>query len=73
MNQLAAMRMFTKVAESLNFSIAAKQLGVSSAVITRSISTLESHLNIRLSARVKLVVVSVMLPMALYRSSAYTF
>ncbi len=25
------------------------------------------------SARVKLVVVSVMLPMALYRSSAYTF
>lgn len=51
MNQLAAMRMFTKVAESLNFSIAAKQLGVSSAVITRSISTLESHLNIRLFNR----------------------
>ena len=51
MNQLATMRMFTKVAEALSFSVAAKQLGVSSAVVTRGIATLEAYLNVRLLNR----------------------
>jgi DNA-binding transcriptional LysR family regulator len=51
MNQLSSMRMFTKVAESLSFSIAAKQLHVSTAMVTRSVATLEAHLNIRLLNR----------------------
>ncbi|KAE8754382.1 LysR family transcriptional regulator [Paraburkholderia madseniana] len=53
MNQLDAMRMFAKVAESLSFAAAAKQLGVSSAVVTRGIATLEAHLNTRLLNRTK--------------------
>src|SRR5258705_7517914 len=51
MNQLASMRIFTKVAESLNFADAAKNLGVSNSVVTRSIATLETHLNVRLINR----------------------
>jgi DNA-binding transcriptional LysR family regulator len=51
MNQLQAMRMFTKVAESMSFATAAKQLGVSNAAATRSIAMLEAHLNMRLINR----------------------
>jgi DNA-binding transcriptional LysR family regulator len=51
MNQLASIRIFSKVAESLNFAEAAKQLGISSSVVTRSIAALEQHLNIRLINR----------------------
>ncbi|SAL30892.1 LysR family transcriptional regulator [Caballeronia udeis] len=51
MNQLSAMRMFAKVAESLSFAIAAKQLHVSTAMVTRGVATLEAHLNIRLLNR----------------------
>ena len=51
MNVLAAMRIFAKVAESLNFAAAAKQLGVSSAVVTRGVAMLETHLNTRLLNR----------------------
>jgi DNA-binding transcriptional LysR family regulator len=53
MNQLAAMRMFAKVAELLSFAAAAKQLGVSGAVVTRGIAALEAHLNTRLFNRTK--------------------
>jgi DNA-binding transcriptional LysR family regulator len=52
-NQLAAMRMFAKVAESLSLTTAAKGLGVTSAVVTRGIATLEAHLNTRLLNRTK--------------------
>jgi DNA-binding transcriptional LysR family regulator len=51
MNQLSAMRMFAKVAESLNFSVAAKELRVSTAMVTRSVASLETHLNLRLLNR----------------------
>ena len=51
MNQLASMRMFAKVAESLSFAIAAKQLHLSTAMVTRGVATLEAHLNIRLLNR----------------------
>lgn len=53
MNHLAAMRMFVRVAESLSFLAAAKQLGVSSAVVTRGVAMLEMHLNTRLLNRGK--------------------
>ncbi len=53
MNLIAVMRMFEKVAESQSLSAAAKQLGVSSAVVTRGIATLEAHLNTRLLNRTK--------------------
>lgn len=51
MNQLSAMRMFATVAESLSFTIAAKELRVSTAMVTRSVATLETHLNLRLLNR----------------------
>jgi DNA-binding transcriptional LysR family regulator len=51
MNQLSAMRMFAKVAESLSFAVAAKQLHISTAMVTRGVATLETHLNIRLLNR----------------------
>ncbi|SAL30010.1 LysR family transcriptional regulator [Caballeronia sordidicola] len=51
MNQLSAMRMFAKVAETLSFTIAAKELRVSVAMVTRSVATLESYLNLRLLNR----------------------
>ncbi|HEY2000386.1 LysR family transcriptional regulator [Paraburkholderia sp.] len=51
MNQLASLRIFVKVAESLNFAEAAKQLGISNSVVTRSIATLEQHLSVRLINR----------------------
>lgn len=51
MNQLSAMRMFSKVAESLSFTVAAKELRVSTAMVTRGVATLETHLNLRLLNR----------------------
>jgi DNA-binding transcriptional LysR family regulator len=51
MNQLSAMRMFARVAESLSFTTAAKELRVSTAMVTRSVATLETHLNLRLLNR----------------------
>jgi DNA-binding transcriptional LysR family regulator len=51
MNQLDSMRIFSKVAECLNFADAARQLGISNAVVTRSVATLEKHLRIRLINR----------------------
>lgn len=51
MNQLQAMRVFTRVVDLTSFSLAAKQLGMSAAAVTRSISMLEAHLNMRLLNR----------------------
>ncbi|MDQ7982054.1 LysR family transcriptional regulator [Paraburkholderia sp. SARCC-3016] len=51
MNQLSAMRIFAKVAESLSFANAAKELHVSTAMVTRGIATLEAHLNVQLLNR----------------------
>lgn len=51
MNQFSAMRMFAKVAESLSFTVAAKELRVSTAMVTRSVATLETYLNLRLLNR----------------------
>ncbi|EKS9800342.1 MULTISPECIES: LysR family transcriptional regulator [Burkholderia] len=45
------MRMFTRVAETLNFGVAARQLGVSSAMVTRGVAALEAHLEVRLLNR----------------------
>ncbi|MBN3754738.1 LysR family transcriptional regulator [Paraburkholderia sp. Tr-20389] len=51
MNQLQAMRVFTRVVELTSFSLAGKQLGISAAAVTRSIGMLEAHLNTRLLNR----------------------
>lgn len=51
MNQLAAIRIFARIAECLNFAEAAKQLGISSSVVTRSVAVLEQHLSVRLINR----------------------
>jgi DNA-binding transcriptional LysR family regulator len=51
MNQLQAMRVFSRVVELGSFNLAARRLGLSPAAVTRSISMLEAHLNIRLLNR----------------------
>ena len=51
MNQLQAMRVFTRVVDLASFSLAAKQLGMSAAAVTRSVSMLEAHLSMRLLNR----------------------
>ncbi|WP_042977804.1 LysR family transcriptional regulator [Burkholderia sp. AU4i] len=51
MNQLATMRMFARVAETLSFGTAARQLGISSAMVTRGVAALEAHLEVRLLNR----------------------
>ncbi|SAK46927.1 LysR family transcriptional regulator [Caballeronia temeraria] len=51
MNQLQAMRVFLKVAETESFGRAAAALDLSNAVITRYVSLLEAHLNTRLLNR----------------------
>jgi DNA-binding transcriptional LysR family regulator len=51
MNQLQAMRVFTRVVELGSFAMAARQLGMSSASVTRSVGMLEAHLNSRLLHR----------------------
>ncbi|ACC71601.1 LysR family transcriptional regulator [Paraburkholderia phymatum] len=51
MNQVYAMRVFVRVAETQSFRRAAQQLKVSNALVTRSIATLEAHLHARLINR----------------------
>lgn len=51
MNQLQAMRVFTRVVDLSSFSLAGKQLGMSAAAVTRSVGMLEAHLNMRLLNR----------------------
>jgi DNA-binding transcriptional LysR family regulator len=51
MNQIYAMRVFVRVAETQSFRRAAQQLNVSNALVTRSIATLEAHLQARLINR----------------------
>lgn len=51
MNQIHAMRVFVRVAETQSFRRAAQQLDVSNALVTRAIATLEAHLNTRLINR----------------------
>jgi DNA-binding transcriptional LysR family regulator len=51
MNQLQAMRVFTRVADLASFNLAARQLGMSASAVTRSVSMLETHLNMRLLNR----------------------
>jgi DNA-binding transcriptional LysR family regulator len=50
-NQIQGMRVFMRVIELNSFALAAKQLGMSAAAVTRSISMLEAHLNVRLINR----------------------
>ena len=51
MNQLQAMRIFSRVVDLRSFGLVAKQLGMSPAAVTRSVSMLEAHLNMRLLNR----------------------
>jgi DNA-binding transcriptional LysR family regulator len=51
MNHLESMRIFAKVAECLNFSDAARQLGISNSAVTRGLTALERHLDLRLINR----------------------
>lgn len=51
MNQIQTMRVFVCVADQQSFRRAAHQLGVSNALVTRSIAMLEGHLNTRLIHR----------------------
>ncbi|WP_213306801.1 LysR family transcriptional regulator [Paraburkholderia sacchari] len=51
MDQLQAMRVFTRVVNLSSFSRAGDQLGMSAAAVTRSVSMLEAHLNLRLLNR----------------------
>jgi DNA-binding transcriptional LysR family regulator len=51
MNQLQAMRVFSRVVDLSSFGLAAKQLGMSAAAVTRSVSMLEAHLDMRLLNR----------------------
>jgi DNA-binding transcriptional LysR family regulator len=51
MNQLQAMRIFTRVVDLASFNLAARQLGISSAAVSRSVSMLEAHLSMRLLNR----------------------
>ena len=45
------MRVFARVVELGSFNVAARQLGMSAAAVTRSIGSLEAHLNMRLLNR----------------------
>ena len=45
------MRVFTRVVDLASFHLAARQLGMSAAAVTRSVGTLEAHLNMRLLNR----------------------
>lgn len=51
MNQLQAMRVFTRVVDLSSFALAARQLGMSATAVTRSVGMLETHLNMRLLNR----------------------
>jgi DNA-binding transcriptional LysR family regulator len=51
MNQIQGMRVFMRVVDLNSFALAARQLGMSPAAVTRSINMLEAHLNVRLINR----------------------
>jgi DNA-binding transcriptional LysR family regulator len=51
MNQLQAMRIFMRVVDLNSFALAGKQLDLSAASVTRCVSMLEAHLNLRLLNR----------------------
>jgi DNA-binding transcriptional LysR family regulator len=51
MDQIEAMRVFVKIADTQSFRRAAQQLAVSNAHVTRSIALLETHLQTRLINR----------------------
>jgi DNA-binding transcriptional LysR family regulator len=51
MNQLQAMRVFVRVVDLGSFVLAARQMSLSPGAVTRLISTLESHLKMRLLTR----------------------
>jgi len=51
MNQIHAMRVFVRVAETQSFRRAAQQLDVSNALVTRYVAMLEAHLQTRLINR----------------------
>ncbi|WP_244814270.1 LysR family transcriptional regulator [Caballeronia sp. Lep1P3] len=51
MNQIHAMRVFVRVADTESFRRAAQQLDVSNALVTRAIAMLEAHLRTRLINR----------------------
>ncbi|AFT90001.1 LysR family transcriptional regulator [Paraburkholderia phenoliruptrix] len=51
MNHVYAMRVFVQAAEARSFRSAAKQLNVSTALVTRSVANLEAHLGLRLMDR----------------------
>lgn len=51
MNQIHAMRVFVRVAQTQSFRRAAEQLDVSNALVTRSVAMLEAHLHTRLINR----------------------
>ena len=51
MDLVQAMRIFSRVAETGNFTKAAEQLDLSVVAVTRSIAGLEKHLNVRLLNR----------------------
>jgi DNA-binding transcriptional LysR family regulator len=51
MNQLEAMRIFTRIVDSGSFAAAARSLDLSKAVVTRQVAMLEAHLNTRLLNR----------------------
>lgn len=51
MNQIHAMRVFVRVADTQSFRRAAQQLDVSNALVTRSVAMLEAHLHARLINR----------------------
>jgi DNA-binding transcriptional LysR family regulator len=51
MDQIQGMRVFMRVVDLNSFALAARQLGMSAAAVTRSINMLEAHLNLRLINR----------------------
>ena len=51
MDRLAAMQVFTRVAELNSFSAVAQQMGVARSVVTRQVAALEQHLGVQLMAR----------------------
>ena len=51
MNQITAMRVFCRVVDLGSFTLAATQLGMSPAAVTRNVSVLEAHLNVKLINR----------------------
>ncbi|WP_281300420.1 MULTISPECIES: LysR family transcriptional regulator [unclassified Iodidimonas] len=51
MDQLTALRVFIKIAESGSFSKAARKLGMSKSAVSKAVSSLEDHLGARLLYR----------------------